>query len=276
MIPALALMLAAYCIPRLFTDAMRFTWESAEFDKTSHGSARASARDVPRSFTGSIGRGYNQISRGNRWCRRKAGAKRLAAFDLLASPADRLAFLIGDVLGKTLVIAEKPSVAQDIVKALTPVAGKFEKHDEHFESERFVVTSAVGHLVEIQAPEEFDVKRGKWSFAHLPVIPPVLRPQTRRPHKDPARGRRATGPASGRDRARQRVRRGARGRADLPGDRAVRERQETAEQAGTPAVAAVDDAAGDPRRVRALAATRRYTGSPTPRGRDPKPTGSSA
>lgn len=73
---------------------------------------------------------------------------------------------------KTLVIAEKPSVAQDIVRALTPMAGKFEKHDEYFESERYVVTSAVGHLVEIQAPEEYDVKRGKWSFAHLPVIPP--------------------------------------------------------------------------------------------------------
>ncbi|MDP3617021.1 MAG: DNA topoisomerase III, partial [Rhodoferax sp.] len=73
---------------------------------------------------------------------------------------------------KTLIIAEKPSVAQDIVRALTPVAGKFEKHDEHFESEKYVVTSAVGHLLEIQAPEEFDVKRGKWSFAHLPVIPP--------------------------------------------------------------------------------------------------------
>ena len=73
---------------------------------------------------------------------------------------------------KTLVIAEKPSVAQDIVRALTPIAGKFEKHDEHFESEKYVVTSAVGHLLEIQAPEEFDVKRGKWSFAHLPVIPP--------------------------------------------------------------------------------------------------------
>jgi DNA topoisomerase-3 len=73
---------------------------------------------------------------------------------------------------KTLVIAEKPSVAQDIVKALTPVAGKFDKHEEHFENEQYVVTSAVGHLVEIQAPEEFDVKRGKWSFAHLPVIPP--------------------------------------------------------------------------------------------------------
>ena len=73
---------------------------------------------------------------------------------------------------KTLVIAEKPSVAQDIVRALTPVAGKFDKHDEHFENDRYVVTSAVGHLVEIQAPEAFDVKRGKWSFAHLPVIPP--------------------------------------------------------------------------------------------------------
>ncbi len=73
---------------------------------------------------------------------------------------------------KTLVIAEKPSVAQDIVRALTPVAGKFEKHDEYFESEHYVVSSAVGHLVEIQAPEAYDVKRGKWSFAQLPVIPP--------------------------------------------------------------------------------------------------------
>jgi len=75
-------------------------------------------------------------------------------------------------MSKTLIIAEKPSVAQDIVRALTPTAGKFDKHDDHFENERYVVTSAVGHLVEIKAPEEFDVKRGKWSFANLPVIPP--------------------------------------------------------------------------------------------------------
>jgi len=75
-------------------------------------------------------------------------------------------------MDKSLIIAEKPSVAQDIVRALTPSAGKFEKHAEHFESERYIVTSAVGHLVEIKAPEEFDVKRGKWSFAHLPVVPP--------------------------------------------------------------------------------------------------------
>lgn len=75
---------------------------------------------------------------------------------------------------KTLVIAEKPSVAQDIVRAITSTAGKFEKHDEYFESDEWLVTSAVGHLVEIQAPEEFDVKRGKWSFANLPVIPPYF------------------------------------------------------------------------------------------------------
>ena len=69
---------------------------------------------------------------------------------------------------KTLIIAEKPSVANDIAKAL----GGFTKHDEYFESDEFVLSSAVGHLVEIAAPEEYDVKRGKWTFTHLPVIPP--------------------------------------------------------------------------------------------------------
>ena len=75
-------------------------------------------------------------------------------------------------MSKALIIAEKPSVAQDIVRALTPVSGKFDKEADHFENEQYVVTSAVGHLVEIKAPEEYDVKRGKWSFAHLPVVPP--------------------------------------------------------------------------------------------------------
>jgi len=69
---------------------------------------------------------------------------------------------------KTLIIAEKPSVANDIAKAL----GGFTKHDEYFESNEYVLSSAVGHLVEIGAPEEYDVKRGKWTFTHLPVIPP--------------------------------------------------------------------------------------------------------
>jgi DNA topoisomerase-3 len=75
-------------------------------------------------------------------------------------------------MSKTIIIAEKPSVAQDIVRALTPVSGKFDKAAEHFENDAYVVTSAVGHLVEIKAPEEYDVKRGKWSFANLPVVPP--------------------------------------------------------------------------------------------------------
>ena len=75
-------------------------------------------------------------------------------------------------MSKTIIIAEKPSVAQDIVRALTPTKGKFEKLADHFENDDYVVTSAVGHLVEIKAPDEFEVKRGKWSFAHLPVVPP--------------------------------------------------------------------------------------------------------
>src|SRR3569833_1199643 len=69
---------------------------------------------------------------------------------------------------KTLIIAEKPSVANDIAKAL----GGFTKHDEYYESDEYVLSSAVGHLVEIAVPEEYDVKRGKWTFTHLPMIPP--------------------------------------------------------------------------------------------------------
>ncbi len=69
---------------------------------------------------------------------------------------------------KALIIAEKPSVANDIAKAL----GGFTKYDEYFESDAFLISSAVGHLLEIAAPDEYEVKRGKWSFANLPVIPP--------------------------------------------------------------------------------------------------------
>jgi len=71
-------------------------------------------------------------------------------------------------MSKQLIIAEKPSVAQDIARVL----GDFTRHDEYFEAERYVLSSAVGHLLELTVPEEFEVKRGKWSLAHLPVIPP--------------------------------------------------------------------------------------------------------
>ncbi|MEP7205364.1 MAG: DNA topoisomerase III [Casimicrobiaceae bacterium] len=68
---------------------------------------------------------------------------------------------------KSLIIAEKPSVAADIARALSG----FVRHDDYFESDRYLLSSAVGHLVEIGMPEEEEVKRGKWTFAHLPAIP---------------------------------------------------------------------------------------------------------
>ena len=71
-------------------------------------------------------------------------------------------------MGKKLVIAEKPSVAADIARAL----GGFTRKGDYFESDEYVVSSAVGHLLTLAVPEKFDVKKGKWSFTHLPVIPP--------------------------------------------------------------------------------------------------------
>ena len=71
-------------------------------------------------------------------------------------------------MGKALIIAEKPSVAGDIAKAL----GGFKKQDDFYESDHYVLSSAVGHLLELCVPDQFEVKRGKWTFAHLPVIPP--------------------------------------------------------------------------------------------------------
>jgi DNA topoisomerase-3 len=71
-------------------------------------------------------------------------------------------------MGKALIIAEKPSVASDIAKAL----GGFTKHEDYFESDEYVLSSAVGHLLTICAPEGSEVKRGKWTFAALPFIPP--------------------------------------------------------------------------------------------------------
>jgi DNA topoisomerase III len=71
-------------------------------------------------------------------------------------------------MSKALIIAEKPSVAADIARAL----GGFTKHQEYYESDEHVLSSAVGHLLELRAPEQYDVKRGKWTFTHLPVIPP--------------------------------------------------------------------------------------------------------
>jgi DNA topoisomerase-3 len=70
-------------------------------------------------------------------------------------------------MGKRLIIAEKPSVAGDIARVL----GGFKKYVDYYESDEAVISSAVGHLLEISAGE-YEVKRGKWSIENLPVIPP--------------------------------------------------------------------------------------------------------
>ena len=77
-------------------------------------------------------------------------------------------------MAKHLIIAEKPSVASDIARAL----GGFTRHDDYFESPKYVLSSAIGHLLEIGPPDEEEVKRGKWTFTHLPAIPSrfALRP----------------------------------------------------------------------------------------------------
>jgi DNA topoisomerase-3 len=71
-------------------------------------------------------------------------------------------------MSKKLIIAEKPSVAADISRAI----GGFTKKSDYFESDKFVLSSAVGHLLELTLPPEHDVKKGKWSFTNLPVVPP--------------------------------------------------------------------------------------------------------
>jgi DNA topoisomerase III len=71
-------------------------------------------------------------------------------------------------MGKALIIAEKPSVAGDIARAV----GGFKRQDDFYESDQYVLSSAVGHLLELCLPEGVEAARGKWTFKHLPVIPP--------------------------------------------------------------------------------------------------------
>ncbi|MDD9866201.1 MAG: DNA topoisomerase III [Verrucomicrobiales bacterium] len=71
-------------------------------------------------------------------------------------------------MGKTLVIAEKPSVATDIARVLKAPR---DKSKDFFENDEYFVSSAVGHLLELIVPEDQDIKRGKWTFDKLPHIP---------------------------------------------------------------------------------------------------------
>ena len=74
-------------------------------------------------------------------------------------------------MAKTLVIAEKPSVAADIARALGGQSGAFARHRGYFENGDMVVTSAVGHLLRITPPDGVEVARGKWLMKNLPVLP---------------------------------------------------------------------------------------------------------
>jgi len=69
---------------------------------------------------------------------------------------------------KTLIIAEKPSVAGDLVKVLP---GKFSKSKTHYESDAYIVSFAIGHLVSICYPEEIDPAYQKWEIDTLPILP---------------------------------------------------------------------------------------------------------
>src|SRR5438034_11500229 len=69
---------------------------------------------------------------------------------------------------KTLVIAEKPSVGRDLTRVLP---GAFAKHDGYLESDQHLVTWAVGHLVQLAEPDEYDERYKKWRMADLPIVP---------------------------------------------------------------------------------------------------------
>ncbi|MDX6518776.1 MAG: topoisomerase [Gaiellaceae bacterium] len=75
-------------------------------------------------------------------------------------------------MAKTLIVAEKPSVGRDLAGALP---GTFDKNEAFLESEEYVITWAVGHLVELAQPEEYDEKFKKWRMADLPIVPEAFR-----------------------------------------------------------------------------------------------------
>src|SRR3954449_10194044 len=75
-----------------------------------------------------------------------------------------------NLMSKTLVIAEKPSVGRDLAAAL-PGSFKPSKDKSHIEGDDYVITWAVGHLVGLAPPDEYDPKLKKWRFADLPILP---------------------------------------------------------------------------------------------------------
>ncbi len=76
-------------------------------------------------------------------------------------------------MSKTLIIAEKPSVAGDLARVLGKITGKFKKEDStgSYVNDSLIITSAVGHLVEQKKPQTEDGKSLPWKMDYLPVMP---------------------------------------------------------------------------------------------------------
>src|SRR5699024_11924446 len=75
---------------------------------------------------------------------------------------------------KSVVLAEKPSVARDIARVLNC----HKKGDGYLENDRYIVTWALGHLVTLADPESYDSKYKTWKLEELPMIPPKLKIMT--------------------------------------------------------------------------------------------------
>jgi DNA topoisomerase III len=75
-------------------------------------------------------------------------------------------------MAKTLVIAEKPSVGRDVARVLP---GPFAKNEGFLEGPDHIITWAVGHLVQLAEPDEYDPKYKKWKMGDLPIVPDRFR-----------------------------------------------------------------------------------------------------
>ena len=141
-------------------------------------------------------------------------------------------------MAKTLVVAEKPSVARDLASAL-PGSFPQAKDKTSLEGDDYVITWAVGHLVGLAEPDAYDPKLKKWRYADLPIVPDKFKlvPNDDRAKKQLSAIHRLMA-RDDVDQVDQRLRRRARGRADLR----LRVRDGQEEEAGAAAVAVLDDA----------------------------------
>ena len=74
-------------------------------------------------------------------------------------------------MSKTLILAEKPSVAREIARVL----GVKKRGDGYIDGDKYVVTWALGHLVTLADPEKYDEKYKRWSFETLPMLPDKMK-----------------------------------------------------------------------------------------------------